>query len=570
MNKSMRWAIISCVSLSALSGYVLAEAVKSTATKAPVGNVDGNDSTLSEVQQLEERIKALETRHHHHFGKGGQEGKEGKGEHHHRFHSELYTLRQDYNELLARTQKSFQLLHEKQEYTVHELESLRARAIFMDPEKPGTMRFASGATVGVYANLSMMGVYDFDIPGPLLPPGININELYFGPYIPTGHYGYASPAARQTGMFHFHNRMSNIGVKFSMPTSSDPIEGHFNFNLLGYVPDGARLLANRYEPALYVGYVKWGRWLAGQDFTTFCDMDTVPLTYSGSIINSGVTAIRQPLVRYTYHFTPRVTGDVALETPEIGYTDSNAVAYYAGSRDSGAFGTLTNAGYERYPDVIVRVKYKVDSSFGVSVAGVMRDLRVTDTPVVSISSTNGTITYNGVTTTSMHKAKATGFGATIAAHYFFPQTKNKVYAVYSGGRGIGRYVVDAYTQSAFFNLPAGTGGATSATNAAYAPYSLTPIMAHAGYMGYTHRWTPTISTNIAYGASHISNQDVLPNSAALKMVRNSQFSIIWDVVPEKFKLGCDLIYGEKYSRNYTAGGRITRIMVGGTYTFGNP
>lgn len=93
-------------------------------------------------------------------------------------------------------------------------------------------------------------------------------------------------------------------------------------------------------------YVQGGRFLAGQTWTTFSDLDTAQpetLDFNGPV---GYAAVRQPLLRYTQPL-PIGNLDLAIESPQ---GDFNSVGIFQDNK------------IDKAPDLVIR--YTADTSWG--------------------------------------------------------------------------------------------------------------------------------------------------------------------------------------------------------------
>ena len=60
---------------------------------------------------------------------------------------------------------------------------------------------------------------------------------------------------------------------------------------------GNELVSNSYSPRLRRAFVKYGNWLAGQEWSTFQNTSAIPESASFLILSDGMVFIRQPQIR---------------------------------------------------------------------------------------------------------------------------------------------------------------------------------------------------------------------------------------------------------------------------------
>lgn len=179
--------------------------------------------------------------------------------------------------------------------------------------------------------------------------GDNSNNDYstFLPYAPLK----GSADAKKSGRSYLHARTSRLGLEAATPSPwgqvSVKVEGDFNNDpRLGNSSvsgDSKNLytqqVSNSYGFRLRHAYFQVGGWMAGQNWSTFMDIDNTPETvdFNGPI---GATFLRQPQVRYTYVTPQSGNYTAALE---------NSVSYAIDKT-----GTAMKEGFSSMPDVVLR------------------------------------------------------------------------------------------------------------------------------------------------------------------------------------------------------------------------
>ncbi len=206
---------------------------------------------------------------------------------------------------------------------------------------PKTDGFLVGDTT-----LKFGGIVDLDVHATSLSDGsIASTSIARDFYIPS-----ATPIGGEgTDFTDFTAESSRFFFSASKPAGEGTVEAISS--LISSLRPGNELVSNSYSPRLRRAYVKYGNWLAGQEWSTFQNTSAIPESASFLILSDGMIFIRQPQIRYT-----KGNWMFALENP-------NTTTLNAGSRDENII-----------PDVVARYNWSGD--FGnVSLAGIARQLR---------------------------------------------------------------------------------------------------------------------------------------------------------------------------------------------------
>jgi hypothetical protein len=165
---------------------------------------------------------------------------------------------------------------------------------------------------------------------------------------------------------------------------------------------GSKIATNAYNPALRRAYITFDKqWLFGQDWSTFQNVAVLPdmLDFVGP--TEGTIFVRQPMVRYTYGGL-----QLAIETPETTVYPFGGIA-------------ATKTDDNLLPDFVAR--YDLKTPFGdFALAGLVRQLRDTNTV--------GTADDTSIGAGGSFSGKVPVLG------------KDDVRFMFSGGRGLGRYL----------------------------------------------------------------------------------------------------------------------------------
>lgn len=174
--------------------------------------------------------------------------------------------------------------------------------------------------------------------------------------------------------------------------TSTPVNGieaktliEFDF-ALATAPVGAQRATNPYTPTFRRGFIEYGRWLVGQEWSTFQNLAVLPETTDFVGPLDGTVFNRQALIRYTIPVRDGVTLQLAAENPETETALPTAAA-------------LVDTDDDRLPDVVARVNWK--GALGdFTLAAIARELRtdtlgVGDTAVGWGVSGSGKIPFGG-------------------------------------------------------------------------------------------------------------------------------------------------------------------------------
>lgn len=318
---------------------------------------------------------------------------------------------------------------------------------------PGYLRVPGTETllkIGGYVKVD--GVYD-------LKSTLNGTAANFGDIPLEG-----TPQSKRNPNFGATARESRFNITTLTPTQFGElktfIEGDF------YGAGGNAEHSNSYGFRLRHAYFEVGPWLAGQNWTTFSDLETVPetLEFNGP---AGFTLARQALVRYTTALGPGALS-LALE-------NSSSDAQGA----TNVWPDLSN-GVNFAPEGVVR--WKADPSWGhVAVAGLAREISI---------DTGGVTNALGVT----GKSSTFGWGV-LGALGIKTIGRDQLSFQAVAGEGIGRYLnnaADDNYQGASVNLDG----------------SLRATPAYGATVSYLHHWSDWIRTTVAY--AHTAYDRELP------------------------------------------------------------
>lgn len=181
-------------------------------------------------------------------------------------------------------------------------------------------------------------------------------EFYLPQQIPVGG-GYSSRdmliSARQT----------RLAVTATTPLNGRDIKTHVEFDFaLATAPVGAQRATNPYVPTFRRGFVEYGRWLVGQEWSTFQNVAVLPESTDFVGPLEGTVFNRQGLIRYTAPLGGGSNFQLAIENPQTETALPSAPA-------------LVDNDHERLPDVVARVNWRMRGG-DFSLAGIVRELHV--------------------------------------------------------------------------------------------------------------------------------------------------------------------------------------------------
>lgn len=236
----------------------------------------------------------------------------------------------------------------------------KAKAAVTAGELPGSFKLPdSNTSVRLYGFAELNWIHDWQATS----PGDAFSFLAFQPL-----NGSAEAKVRDNRMV--TARTSRIGIETSTPSAYGPlsvkIEGDFYRDRPNEFPGATRFdqaPLNSQIFRLRVAYGQIGRWRAGQDWSTFMDVDNSPETvdFNGPI---GYPFLRQPMIRYTY---PLAAGSDLVFAVEA----SKSVVVVGTGFDA----VPINGNTKRVPDLVARWNYA--GKWGAfTLRGVTNELRV--------------------------------------------------------------------------------------------------------------------------------------------------------------------------------------------------
>lgn len=318
--------------------------------------------------------------------------------------------------------------------------------------------------------------------------------------------------------FDLHAKQTRFIVTTETPTGGDSaLKGHIEMDFLGST-QGDERISNGYSPELRQAFFTYGRWMAGQAWTTFQDLGVLPETADFVGSSDGAVFGRQPQLRYT-----RGPWQFALE---------NSQTVVGGSTDNGPTSTAApvESNDSAVPDIVARYTHKGD--FGhLSSAALVRQLRVKN-PTGAINTGDS----------------KTAYGLSVSGKIKVGQ-KDDIRFMLTHGDGIGRYMSLNTSNDATLNTVTG---------------ELDLISISAGYVTYRHFWTDKLRSNLQLSMFSASN----PHSAtadATKRVTSGLINLMYAVNP-KLDVGVEGLHATRKVEG-GAEGDLDRLHFTARYNF---
>ncbi len=359
-------------------------------------------------------------------------------------------------------------------------------------EDPGFFKVpGTDSTIKFYGYVQLDGTVDFSA----RTPDIENNDWAT---ILTEVPADGTPAAKRSPQTYLTARTSRFGIMTNTPSALGNIgtrlEGDFN----GPSYFQSETYTNSVLFRLRHAYGTVGGLLVGQTWSTFLDLgaapDTVDFNGPGSL-----ALVRNPMIRYTFTLSPAASLALALE--------NNRGQQYGPSPR-----------FQELPDI--HANFTFNGPWGhVSVRGVAQDY------VRQVQTAPGV--YD-------NKSKLSVSGAVSGSLKFGGDT---LVAQFSGGNGIGRYLLNAL-------------GARDANTLGFAnvdannDIQLWTVMAY--HVGFTHVWSPVVRSNLVWSQTFISDPKIdgaVATDATEKDLMQLFVNTFWGFA-KNCELGVEYSYGQ--------------------------
>jgi len=290
----------------------------------------------------------------------------------------------------------------------------------------------------------------------------------------------------------FSARNSRLNFKTATPVDDTTVKTRIEFDF--FTSEGSETFTNSARPRLRHAYGQVGNWLAGQTWSTFMDVDSLPetLEFTGP---TGQVFIRQPMIRYTLPTGDKSSLALAVENPQ---TDA---------RDAGGAVTALDRG----PDFAAN--WTKEGDWGhLSLRGLVRPLRAEDG-------------------SGDNQASTVGWGAGVAGTLKLGKADTVLYQV-NVGKGAGRYIQDTNPAA---------GYATS-------PLDLSAQRSVGGFVGVQHAWVGSARSTFVVGATQNDNAEGFAAPADFaglnERTREVHANFIWSPY-KQVDVGLEYIWGQR-------------------------
>lgn len=348
------------------------------------------------------------------------------------------------------------------------------------------------------------------------------DQLFLPSQIPIG-------AAGEHSQVTFHAKESRLWLKSFTPSSFGDINTYVEIDFLG---DAG---TSTYTPRLRHAYGSMGNFLAGQTWTTFLNVSSLPDTLDAGGSSGAIGPLRQPLVRWTQPFSWAGTPmelQMALETPrsrlwvDPRFDSSNANAGAgATSPNTDAYFTSPNA--DRYPDLIARINFTPEWG-NVSLATIGRQIRYTNNSGFQQETWGRAVNLSGkITTTGLDNIR-------FMTHY---------------GNGDARYITASNT---FADASLDMRG------------NLDLVTTYGAMFSYQHWWSKQWHSTAAYGLTQADQADYV-NPVLNQQTQSVNANLLWSPINQAM-FGVEYSYGNRElidGRN----GNLQRLQFSARYNF---
>jgi hypothetical protein len=295
------------------------------------------------------------------------------------------------------------------------------------------------------------------------------------------------------------------------------LKGYLEFDLFGGGSiNGNEVSTNTYGLSVRQAYVSWtnpngAQWLAGQTWSNFQDVASLPDTVDFIGPTEGSIFVRQAQVRYT-----KGPWSFSIENPETTIMPYRNVGARISSDDN------------LMPDLTARWQKKGDWGH-ISVAGMVRQFAY-ENPAAGIDDTS------------------TGAALSVSGKFNLGKSDDLRYMA-SYGRGIGRYLGLGIASDTVLDA----GG------------NLEPIDGYGAFAAWRHAFSPKLRGNVFYSMAHFDNDKALTGFGVTERAQSFHANLIYTPLP-KLDVGAELIWGQRSLEN-ELDGDLRRIHTHVKYSF---
>ncbi|MBE2211498.1 MAG: hypothetical protein IAE66_07800 [Xanthomonadaceae bacterium] len=327
-----------------------------------------------------------------------------------------------------------------------------------------------------------------------IPDGTAGRLFYLPGAIPVG------GADESSTDFDTHAQFSRFWFAADGDVQGHKTRAYLEFDLFG---GGSNILGNQastntHGVTVRQAFVTWDKWLAGQTWSNFQDVASLPDAVDFVGPTEGTVFVRQAQLRYTHG-----PFSISLENPQTVVS-----AYQSTARTVSDDGSV--------PDITARWTRKGDWGH-VSVAGLARQLR-------------------HETATTSASASGAGYGLSVSGKVNIGKKDDIRYMV-TGGQGIGRYVGFALGTDGTLDALAGDIEETGVV---------------AGFVSWRHVFDPKLRGNLMFSRAQFDNDTAWTGFGVTRSSQSIHANLIYSPFP-KLDVGAELIWGKREIESGTDG-----------------
>ena len=276
--------------------------------------------------------------------------------------------------------------------------------------------------------------------------------------------------------------------------------------------DGNERATNGYEPELRHAFIQYDKYLIGQTWSNFMDVNALPDSLDFIGPTEGTVFVRQPQFRYS-----QGAWAVSVENPETSLSTATPTGV-----------TNTVSGDGRLPDLTARYTHSMGQQGHLSAALLLRELR---------NDNNG-----------INSDHSTGAGVSVSGRYNLNAANNLRGAV-TYGQGIGRYVGVNVVNDAALD---GNG-------------QLHNIDVTAGFLAYQHQWRSDLRSSVGLSYFNADIPTEIVGNGLTKTSQSALVNVIYTIAPA-LEVGAELLHGQ---RELASGldGSLDRLQLSAKYRF---
>lgn len=266
-------------------------------------------------------------------------------------------------------------------------------------------------------------------------------------------------------------------------------------------------------PKLNQAFIQFKGFTLGQTWSTFCDMPALPATIDEEGPSSAI-AVRQPQIRYTYHFNSRWQAALALEYVVPDYT--NQPDYY------------TQTIRQRIPDIPLVVKYSFQNGGHLQGGAILRNIYYKN----NIEDKDKVVT---------------GWGTMLSGEIpFSKETRFMFQGVY--GKAIANYIQDIGDLGYDLIPSSNQNGRLKGSNM------------WGAFGAIQQNWTSELYSSLVYSYVRMEKNGGLPGSS-YKFAQYAGINLLWNFT-EFGTTGIEYLYGRRndFNKDYGNGNRINLMV----------